>query len=121
MSDAMANLAAALSTNEVPGRNPFHQTSWEKFAWPSNRSLHGWFADMEKRADQLVDWSALFTKPKVPGGHLPFSLWLPGLFNPMAFITAVMQVTARRSGQALDNMTTETHMTAMMQPSEAEK
>jgi len=39
----------------------------------------------------------------------PFSVWLPGLFNPTSYLTAVMQVTARRTGLPLDQMTTETH------------
>ena len=42
----------------------------------------------------------------------PFSVWLPGLFNPTSYLTAVMQVTARRTGMPLDQMTTETHGTA---------
>ena len=39
----------------------------------------------------------------------PYSVWLPGLFNPTSYLTAVMQVTARRTGLPLDQMTTETH------------
>ena len=42
----------------------------------------------------------------------PPSVWLCGLFNPMAFVTAVMQVTARKKQWALDNVTLETHITA---------
>lgn len=44
----------------------------------------------------------------------PKCLWYSGLFNPMAYNTAVMQVTARQQGQPLDNMTTETHVTTFM-------
>jgi dynein heavy chain len=46
------------------------------------------------------------------------SQWLPGLFNAMAFLTAIMQVTARQTGLPLDNMAIETHITTMMQPEE---
>lgn len=46
----------------------------------------------------------------------PFSLWLPGLFNPMAFVTAIMQVTARSTGLPLDKMSIETHITTMFGP-----
>lgn len=46
----------------------------------------------------------------------PVCLWLPGLFNPTAYLTAVMQVTARASGLPLDKMTTETHITTMRDP-----
>jgi len=34
----------------------------------------------------------------------PKSLWIAGLFNPMSFITAIKQITARKSGISLDNM-----------------
>merc|ERR1711985_215837 len=39
------------------------------------------------------------------------SVWLSGLFNPMAYLTSILQVTARATGSALDAMTQETHMT----------
>ena len=39
---------------------------------------------------------------------MPPSLWISGLFNPMSFLTAVMQVTARANGLALDEMTLQT-------------
>lgn len=44
---------------------------------------------------------------------MPFCMWFPGLFNPMAYLTALMQVTGRRNDYPLDNMTTETHVTLM--------
>jgi len=44
---------------------------------------------------------------------MPSSLWLSGTFNPMAFITAVMQTTARKRGWALDNVVTFTDPTTM--------
>jgi dynein heavy chain len=111
MSEPMEDLAAALSINQVPGRNPFHKTSWERLAWPSRRGLQTWFVDLLKRVDQLARWSVTLVTP--------ISLWLPGLFNPMAFLTAIMQVTARQTGLPLDNMAVETHVTTMMQPDEA--
>jgi len=118
MSDAMEDFSSALSMFQVPGRNPFHQTSWEKRAWPSQKSLLSWFADLIKRCDQLTAWSSLFTDR--PEEALPYSMWLPGLFNPTAFNTAVMQVTARKNNLPLDNMTIETHVTTMKNHAEAE-
>ena len=43
----------------------------------------------------------------------PLSLWLSGLFNPMAFLTAIMQVTARQTSLPLDKMAIETHVTTL--------
>lgn len=47
-----------------------------------------------QRVAQLAEWTAEFQVPK--------SLWLPGLFNPQAFLTAVMQTTARKYDWPLD-------------------
>ena len=41
------------------------------------------------------------------------------MFNPTAYLTAIKQVTARATQQPLDNMTNETHVTTMMEPTEA--
>ena len=41
------------------------------------------------------------------------------MFNQMALITAVMQVTARSQGLALDRMCTETHVTTHTDPAQA--
>lgn len=40
--------------------------------------------DLLHRVKQLDDWSTDFI--------LPCPLWISGLFNPMSFLTAVMQV-----------------------------
>jgi dynein heavy chain len=111
MSEAMEDLASALSINQVPGRNPFHKCSWEALAWPSRRGLASWFLDMLKRVEQLSRWSSALVTP--------LSLWLPGVFNAMAFLTAIMQVTARSTGLPLDNMAVETNVTTMLSPEEA--
>ncbi|TYZ57148.1 hypothetical protein PybrP1_002034 [[Pythium] brassicae (nom. inval.)] len=111
MSQAMEDLATAMSLNEVPGRNPFSQCKWEKQAWPSKKSLSGWFADMVKRHEQLRAWAADFVTP--------FSIWLPGLFNPTAYTTACLQVTSRRKFMPLNQMTVETHVTTFQDAAQA--
>jgi dynein heavy chain, axonemal len=113
MTEAMEHLSEALSINQVPGRNPFHKTSWEALAWPSNKNLTSWNADLQRRVEQMVVWSTDLVTPR--------SMWLPGLFNPMAFLTAIMQVTARQTGLALDNMSIDTHLSAFVDPSEVEE
>ena len=99
-------LQEALSLNMVPGRNPFHSMSWEKVAWQSKKSLGSWFMDLLERNMALRKWSEDLV--------LPWSLWLPGLFNPTAFLTAIKQVTARKKGLPLDKMSIETHVTKMV-------
>ena len=110
MSQAMEDLIKALSINQWPGRNPFSACKWESKAWPSMKNLISQFADMLLRIHQLDSWSKQLITP--------YSLWLPGLFNPTSYLTAVMQVTARRTGAPLDQMTTETHVTTYVKPSE---
>ncbi len=106
MSQPMEDLIKAISINQWPGRNPFSACRWESKAWPSMKNLLSEFNDMLLRVAQLVSWSAdLIT---------PISVWLPGLFNPTSYLTAVMQVTARRTGLPLDQMTTETHITTFI-------
>ena len=108
MSDAMEDLRVALSINEVPGRNVFSKTNWEKVAWPSKKTLPSWFMELLRRVEQLDRWTDEMERP--------VSLWLPGLFNPMAFLTAIMQITARTTKEPLDKMVLETHVTMMTTP-----
>ena len=111
MTEPMEHLSAALSINQVPGRNPFHSCSWERFAWPSKKSLASWTTELVERCRRFKDWASECELPK--------SLWMSGLFNPQAFLTAVKQATARKNQMPLDSMTVETHVTTMEQAEEA--
>jgi dynein heavy chain len=51
------------------------------------KELNPWFDDMLARVEQLVDYS----DELIP----PISLWISGLFNPMSYMTAIKQFTAR--------------------------
>jgi dynein heavy chain len=84
MSQGMEDMALCLNVNQVPGRNPFHACSWERFAWASRKSLSFWYADLILRKEQLERWTESLV--------LPYSVWLPGLLNPTALLTAIMQV-----------------------------
>jgi len=111
MTDKMEDMVVALSINEWPGRNPFSKCTWEKNAWPSKKGLQSQYLDMLERFRVIKAWSDTMISP--------LSLWLPGLFNPTAYLTAIKQVTARATLQSLDNMTNETHFTTMYEISEA--
>lgn len=71
---------------------------------PQVLSLAAWYADVLKRYDQLAAWTA------GPVG-VPHSVWLSGLFNPKAFLTAVMQTYARANKLPLDVMRFVTDVT----------
>ncbi|KAG1696565.1 hypothetical protein DVH05_018258 [Phytophthora capsici] len=103
MTEPMEDLMEALSINQVPGRNVLHMCSWERYAWWSRKSLSLWFSDLLDRIQFLSNWTSEF--------RLPYSMWISGLFNPTAFLTAIKQCTARTHGIPLDSMAIETHVT----------
>lgn len=86
----MDALAKALTLNRVPA-------NWEKNAYPSKKPLSSWFDDMILRCDQLKEW----TEENI---EIPKSIWISGFFNPMSFLTAIMQTTARAKGLPLDDV-----------------
>jgi dynein heavy chain len=105
ISDAMEALSNALALNRVPD-------GWTKVAYASLKLLGDWFANMLQRVEQLLIWTDAMKTPP--------SLWLSGLFNPMAFVTAVMQVTSRLHTIPLDSITTRTEVTTVVNHEEVE-
>jgi len=75
----------------------------EKYAWPTLRRLGAWVQNLVMRAGRLNDWVQDLQLPKVT--------WLPGLFNPQSFLTAVQQTTARRQDWPLDKTVVQTEVT----------
>ena len=89
VSESMERVLHALDHGQVP-------SEWAVVAYPSLRALRPWVEDLGLRVKQMESWANDFV--------LPRSVWISGLFNPMSFLTAVMQTTARKGGQALDQM-----------------
>jgi len=102
MSDAMEALLLSLKLNRVP-------SSWANNAYPSLKSLAPWFADLLSRNVQLVDWTRELITPA--------TVWISGLFNPMAYVTAILQTTARKNDLPLDQMEVWTDITTIMDAS----
>merc|ERR1712060_201585 len=96
ISEPMENLMGALFGNKVP-------ETWENLAWPSLFPLAMWLNNFLDRHKQLQEWTADLATPKVT--------WISGLFNPQAFLTAVMQVTARKNEWPLDRVVTSVDVT----------
>jgi len=103
ITEAMEGLAASLSLNSVP-------VTWFKVAYHSNKTLLVWLEDLIRRCDQFAAWSDEFIAPNV--------LWISGLFNPMSYLTAVMQVTARKDALPLDDMILKTEVLNVFDPEE---
>lgn len=83
---------------------------WVKYAYFSLKSLPAWYDDLLLRIKQLDEYAEELIAP--------CSLWISGLFNPMSYLTSIMQVTARRDNLALDDMTLKTNVTNIRDPLE---
>ena len=103
MTDDMDKLANCMFLNQQP-------PSWVAYAYFSLKDLLTWFDDLLLRIGQLTDYSEEMTAPN--------SLWISGFFNPMSFLTAIMQTTARAEGLALDDITLRTDITNTQDPNE---
>ncbi|KAJ9460839.1 Dynein beta chain [Diplonema papillatum] len=89
MSTAMIDLFDCIHGDSV-------SASWAKVSFMSMRALGSWFANFSERNTQLSEWTGELQTPKVTMLNL--------LFNPMSFLTAIMQDTAIRNNFDLDQM-----------------
>ncbi len=105
MSDKMEALSKGISTNSVPALWMGQMSTRVQEVY----TLSAWYNDVIKRYDQLASWTS---------GDIitPISCWLPGLFNPKAFLTAVMQTYARANKLPLDVMKFMTEVTRFTAP-----
>ncbi|RYG62642.1 hypothetical protein EON64_17480 [archaeon] len=97
VSDQMEELAYSLYMDRVP-------KAWASLAYPSMRALGAWLVDLQNRISQLGEWSS---SPQ----EVPTVTWLPGLFNPQSFLTAIMQITAQAQNLELDKLSLVTDLT----------
>jgi dynein heavy chain len=67
-----------------------------------------WFNELIERNNQLIEWAKDLITPK--------SLCIAYLFNPMSFLTAIMQNTARSKHLPLDDMVLLTNVTLFKTP-----
>eukprot|EP00501_MAST-03F_sp_TOSAG23-6_P000341 GSMAST32.ASY1.ANO1.348.1 assembled CDS len=94
MTSTMDKMIEDLYNNDVPNR-------WKVLAYASLRSLTGWIVDLNKRIEilhKIVDSNL----------ELPPVTWLPGLFSPQSFLTAILQRSAKKSHRELDKLGIDT-------------
>jgi len=96
ITDDMEALAGKMYINNQPDL-------WVKYAYFSLKDLLTWWDDLLMRIAQLDEYQDEMTPPK--------SLWISGMFNPMSFLTAIKQATARAKGLPLDGMDLKTTVT----------
>lgn len=91
ITESMETLSTGLTLNKVPA-------TWEKVAYFSKKGLLSWYNDMIDRNVQLQAWSSNL--------ETPHSVCISYLFNPMSYLTAIMQVTSRKHQLPLNDMKT---------------
>lgn len=89
MSESLEELGTALYNGTVPG-------VWLSMAPATQKPLGNWMAHFAARHRQYTDWI---------GQGDPTVMWLSGLHIPESYLTALVQVTCRRKGWALDRST----------------
>jgi len=97
MTERMEQLQQSLFFERVP-------TNWSNLAFPSLRSLPSWIQNLIERAQQLQEWVDNTTS-------IPAVVNVAYLFNPQSFLTAVMQVAARKNNLELDKLAIITDVT----------
>ncbi|KAL7679175.1 putative AAA+ ATPase domain, dynein heavy chain region D6 P-loop domain-containing protein [Plasmopara halstedii] len=90
LTEATEKLQMLLYYERVPDK-------WLTAACLSRRSLAPWLTTLQQRIAQLQEW--IGSAP-----DLPLVLWMPGLFHPQAFLTAVLQTAARKRNIELDSL-----------------
>ncbi|CBZ32638.1 dynein heavy chain, putative [Leishmania donovani] len=89
MSTAMQELFDQIYLDKMPER-------WARVSFMSQRMLGSWVENFMARNEQLVSWNADLQTPKVTNISL--------FFNPMSFLTAIMQTTSIINSFDLDQM-----------------
>jgi len=93
---AMEMLLGNLLVNKIP------EVWTDKYAYESLKGTDAWFIDLQERWDQYFAWTEMWQMPK--------SIKISLLFNPMSFLTAIVQATAREKNLPLDNMCIQTNV-----------
>lgn len=95
ITDKMEVLQVSLEINVLP-------PAWVENTNPTKKTLQEWFVELLLRVAQLVEWTDNIETPPV--------LWISALFNPMSYLTAIMQVTARAENLPLDDICLKTEV-----------
>merc|ERR1712136_84613 len=83
---------------------------WSDVAYPCLKPLNSWMTDFEGRVAFMSSW--LREGP-------PRSFWVPCFYFPQGFMTAAMQVHARKTRIPIDTLTFWTQPTSCQEPSSA--
>jgi len=102
MSADLEGMYNAFLVQQVP-------TNWEKVAYPCLKPLNAWLDDFAQRIDFLATW--LLKGP-------PLSFWISSFFFPQGFMTASLQLHARKTKIPIDTMEFFSNVTTSQNPCE---
>ena len=102
MSASLDDVQAALLNNTVP-------LTWAKVAYPSLKALADWLLDLDRRVAFFARW--------LRDGQ-PVEFWLPAFFFPQGFLTAALQLHARKTAQPIDSLQFAFHVCDAAQPAQ---
>lgn len=88
MSKELEEMYHSIFINQVP-------TFWADVAYPSLKSLAAWVDDLVLRLEMIQNW--------YDHGH-PKVYWISGFFFPQAFLTGILQNTARKMQISIDTI-----------------
>lgn len=91
MSDELEEIFTCVYEGRVP-------STWLT-AYPSLKALGSWTRDLISRVQHLAKWAETT--------HTPLLFWLAAYTFPTAFLTAVLQTSARQSNLSIDSLTWE--------------
>ena len=83
----LENVYDSLLTGRVP-------TTWNQ-CFPSLKPLGSWTGNLWKRLQQIRDWIMV---------GMPTCFWMEGITFPTAFLTAVLQASARKNAVSIDGL-----------------
>ena len=88
MTEELEQTYYSILNNQVPA-------SWNKLAYPSMKSLAGWYEDLLLRIDFFRNW---YIEGK------PSTYWLSAFYFPQGFLTSVLQSYSRSTKIAIDKL-----------------
>ncbi|XP_065319190.1 dynein heavy chain, cytoplasmic-like isoform X2 [Gordionus sp. m RMFG-2023] len=101
----LTNRLRALTGDLIKGHVPLDWFRYKSFASQADSTINHWIMDFSLRMKKLGNYCE--TLDRNSSGHLADSqnpIWLGGLFNPEAFITATRQYSARKNSWSLEEL-----------------
>ena len=95
--------------------------NWKFYIVPQATTVIQWITDFSDRVKQLNEISSLYSSTKETASLQQINVWLGGLLNPEAYITATRQYVAQMNGWSLEELILEINIQDSIQNSKSKK